>query len=221
MVNNLLAMNKNAGGTNVPTKGTIQGFSGGGMIEVQGTGNTVEGTLKMKDISGKQVGKTYSAISGTYAGMNIVQKDRGYTRNAPMPDGTYKLVGYQNMVLIQVFLESDIGVHMLLMVVDLLVVVVVSCFHNDIGSNGTLGCIGVELGGVAGTKAEQEFLKTYDQVKPETIKVALGGSSGDASEVSPVSSTRAVYPDNAVKASISSQPTARPPGPSQPVVNQV
>ena len=48
-VNNLLAMNKNAGGTNVPTKGTIQGFSGGGMIEVQGTGNTVEGTLKMKD----------------------------------------------------------------------------------------------------------------------------------------------------------------------------
>ena len=54
-------MNKNAGGTNVPTKGTIQGFSGGGMIEVQGTGNTVEGTLKMKDASGKQVGKTYSA----------------------------------------------------------------------------------------------------------------------------------------------------------------
>ena len=46
----------------------FRGFSGGGMIEVQGTGNTVEGTLKMKDeASGKQVGKTYSAISGTYA----------------------------------------------------------------------------------------------------------------------------------------------------------
>ena len=212
--NNLLAMNKNAGGTNVPTKGTIQGFSGGGMIEVQGTGNTVEGTLKMKDASGKQVGKTYSAISGTYAGMNVAQKDRGYTRNAPMPDGTYKLVGYQKhgpypglpgIGHWSTYVNNSsgsIGSRSGLML------------HNDIGSNGTLGCIGVELGGVAGTKAEQEFLKTYDQVKPETIKVALGGSSGDASEVSPVSSSRAATPDNAVKASISSQPTARPPGPS-------
>ena len=212
--NNLLAMNKNAGGTNVPTKGTIQGFSGGGMIEVQGTGNTVEGTLKMKDASGKQVGKTYSAISGTYAGMNVAQKDRGYTRNAPMPDGKYKLVGYQkhgpypglpgigHWSTYVANGSGSIGSRSGLML------------HNDIGSNGTLGCIGVELGGVAGTKAEQEFLKTYDQVKPETIKVALGGSSGDASEVSPVSSTRAATPDNAVKASISSQPTARPPGPS-------
>jgi len=212
--NNLLAMNKNAGGTNVPTKGTIQGFSGGGMIEVQGTGNTVEGTLKMKDASGKQVGKTYSAISGTYAGMNVAQKDRGYTRNAPMPDGKYKLVGYQkhgpypglpgigHWSTYVANGSGSIGSRSGLML------------HNDIGSNGTLGCIGVELGGVAGTKAEQEFLKTYDQVKPETIKVALGGSSGDASEVSPVSSTRAATPDNAVKASISSQPTAKPPGPS-------
>ena len=31
--NNLLAMNKNAGGTNVPTMGSIRGFSGGGIIE--------------------------------------------------------------------------------------------------------------------------------------------------------------------------------------------
>ena len=45
----------------------------GGSIEVKGTGNTVEGTLKMKDAAGKQVGKTYSAISGTYAGMNVSQ----------------------------------------------------------------------------------------------------------------------------------------------------
>ena len=41
---------------------------------------------------------------------------------------------------------------MSIMVVVLLVVVVDS-FHNDIGSNGTLGCIGVELGGnFSGTK---------------------------------------------------------------------
>ena len=71
-------------------------------------------------------------------------------------------------------------------------------------------------------KAEQEFLKTYDQVKPETIKVALGGSSGDASEVSPVSSTRVTTPDNVyVKDLYQVNQRRRPPGPSPPVVNQV
>ena len=32
-LNNLLAMNKSAGGTNVPTEGVIQGFSGGGVVQ--------------------------------------------------------------------------------------------------------------------------------------------------------------------------------------------
>ena len=210
--NNLLAMNKDAGGTNVPTMGSIRGFSGGGMIEVQGTGNTVEGTLKMKDASGKQVGKTYSAISGTYAGMNVAQDKRAYTRNAPMPDGTYKLLGFQEhgpypglpgIGHWSTYVNNgggSIGSRSGLML------------HNDIGSNGTLGCIGVELGGVAGTKAEQEFLQTYKQVNPQSIKVALGGGSGDASEVSPVSS-RPATPDNSIKASISSPTPKSVPGP--------
>ena len=34
--NNLLAMNKNAGGTNIPTMGSVQGFQGGGMVSVSG-----------------------------------------------------------------------------------------------------------------------------------------------------------------------------------------
>ena len=34
--NNLLAMNKNAGGTNIPTMGSVQGFQGGGMVPVSG-----------------------------------------------------------------------------------------------------------------------------------------------------------------------------------------
>ena len=210
--NNLLAMNKDAGGTNVPTMGSIRGFSGGGMIEVQGTGNTVEGTLKMKDASGKQVGKTYSAISGTYAGMNVAQDKRAYTRNAPMPDGTYKLLGFQEHGSYpglpgighwSTYVNNgggSIGSRSGLML------------HNDIGSNGTLGCIGVELGGVAGTKAEQEFLQTYKQVNPQSIKVALGGGSGDASEVSPVSS-RPATPDNSIKPSISSPTPRSTPGP--------
>ena len=70
-------------------------------------------------------------------------------------------------------------------------------------------------------KTEQEFLKTYDQVKPETIKVALGGSSGDASEVSPVSSTRAATPDNAVKEGIYIKSTNGSTPWSFSVVNQV
>ena len=210
--NNLLAMNKDAGGTNVPTMGSIRGFSGGGIIEVQGTGNSVEGTLKMKDASGKQVGKTYSAISGTYAGMNVPQDRRAYTRNAPMPDGTYKLLGFQehgpypglpgigNWSTYVNNGSGSMGSRSGLML------------HNDIGDNGTLGCIGVGLGGVAGTKTEQEFLQTYKQVNPQSIKVALGEGSGDASEVSPVSS-RPATPDNSIKALISSPTPRSTPGP--------
>ena len=61
--------------------------------------------------------------------------------------------------------------------------------HSDIGSNGTLGCVGVELGGKAGTKSEQEFLQAYKQVNPDTIKIALGKGGGDASEVDAVDSS--------------------------------
>ena len=215
--NNLLAMNKEAGGTNIPTRGSIKGFSGGGMVEVSGTGNTVEGTLKLKDAAGKQVGKTYSAISGTYAGMSVPQSKRSTTRNAPMPDGTYSLTGFQQhgpypglpgIGHWSTYVNNgsgSIGSRSGLML------------HNDIGSNGTLGCIGVELGGVAGTKAEQEFLETYKKVNPQTIKVALGGSGGDSSEVSPVNAstaTRAATPDNSVKkASVSSPSAQAVPGP--------
>ena len=55
--------------------------------------------------------------------------------------------------------------------------------HSDIGSNGTLGCIGVELGGRAGTKAEEEFLKIYKQVNPESIDIKLGSGDADPNEV--------------------------------------
>ena len=74
--------------------GTTYSLSGG-VVEVKGTGNTIEGTLKMKDAAGKQVGKTYGVISGTYAGMNVPQNARATTRNAPMPDGNYKLLGFE------------------------------------------------------------------------------------------------------------------------------
>jgi len=193
------AVNSMGGGSNVPKKmdGTTYAAEGGS-IEVKGTGNTVEGTLKMKDAAGKQVGKTYSAISGTYAGMNIPQNARATTRNAPMPDGSYKLVGFEkhgpypglpgigNWSAFVNNSSGSIGSRSGLML------------HSDIGSNGTLGCIGVELGGRAGTTAEKEFLDTYQQINPQTIKVALGGGGGDASEVAAVNRTPS--PDNSEKA---------------------
>ena len=193
------AVNSMGGGSNRPKKmdGTTYAAEGGS-IEVKGTGNTVEGTLKMKDAAGKQVGKTYSAISGTYAGMNIPQSARATTRNAPMPDGNYKLAGFEkhgpypglpgigNWSAFVNNSSGSIGSRSGLML------------HSDIGSNGTLGCIGVELGGTAGTTAEKEFLDTYQQINPQTIKVALGGGGGDASEVSAVNRTPS--PDNSEKA---------------------
>ena len=180
----LASMNADGGGTNRPSK--INGMTyakGGGSIEVKGTGNTVEGNLKMKDSSGKQVGPTYSAISGTYAGMNIPQSARGKTRNAPIPDGNYKLMGFEehgpwpglpgigNWSAYINNSSGSIGSRSGLML------------HSDIGSNGTLGCIGVELGGRAGTKAEEEFLKIYKQVNPESIDIKLGSGDADPNEV--------------------------------------
>ena len=68
----LESMNAAGGGTNKPKQlGGTTYAAGGGKIDVKGTGNSVEGTLKMTDASGKQVGKTYGVISGTYAGMNV------------------------------------------------------------------------------------------------------------------------------------------------------
>ena len=194
----LESMNAAGGGTNKPKQldGTTYA-AGGGKIDVKGTGNSVEGTLKMSDASGKQVGKTYGVISGTYAGMNIPQNARGSTRNAPIPDGNYKLVGfekhgpYPGLAGIgdwSTYIANgsgSIGSRSGLML------------HSDIGSNGTLGCIGVELGGKAGTKAEQEFLKTYEAINPQSIKIALGGGGGDASEIASVD--RTASPDNSSK----------------------
>jgi hypothetical protein len=204
---NLLAMNKEGGGTNKPKAGKVMGMQGGGMVEVKGTGNTVEGTLKLKDSTGKQVGKTYSAISGTYAGMNVPQNRRSTTRNAPIPDGNYKLLGFEkhgpypglpgigHWSTYIANASGSIGSRSGLML------------HSDIGSNGTLGCVGVELGGVAGTKSEQEFLQAYQQVNPEKIKIALGGGGGDASEIASVD--RKPTPDNSDKVAKIRPPSGR------------
>lgn len=62
--NNLLAMNKNAGGTNVPTMGTIQGFSGGGVVQPVPSGS-------YKGQSGQKFGDPRSY--GGHAGIDITE----------------------------------------------------------------------------------------------------------------------------------------------------
>ena len=62
--------------------------------------------------------------------------------------------------------------------------------HSDIGSNGTAGCIGVELGGSSGTPAEEKFIAAYEAVKPTSVNVAIG-KGAKISSVKP-----RVSPDN-------------------------
>jgi hypothetical protein len=48
-------------------------------------------------------------------------------------------------------------------------------FHNDIGNNGTAGCIGIDVGGSAGTPADKEFWKRYQEIKPSKMLINLLG----------------------------------------------
>jgi len=221
-VGNLEKMNASGGGTNKPKLlNNTMYAAGGGSIEVKGTGNSIEGELVLKNADGKRVGKKYLAISGANWGKGVSQKARYDTRNAPIPDGDYKLVGFEKhgpwpgLPTIgdwSAYIgngSGSIGSRSGLML------------HNDINSNGTLGCIGVELGGRAGTKAEQEFLETYKQVKPKSIKIALGAGGGDASDIDSVDSSggsRTATPDNDAAAA---QSAAKSSGGLTPVTSNV
>ena len=73
--NNLLAMNKDAGGTNVPTMGTIQGFSGGGVVQPVPSGS-------YKGQSGQKYGDPRSY--GGHAGIDITE-DPPYGNDPKVP----------------------------------------------------------------------------------------------------------------------------------------
>ena len=62
--NNLLAMNRSAGGTNIPTMGTIQGFSGGGVVQPVPNGS-------YKGQSGQRYGDPRGY--GPHAGIDITE----------------------------------------------------------------------------------------------------------------------------------------------------
>ena len=144
----------------------------GGTLDFIGSGDGASGTLVLKDQKGKKLG-SWEAISGVFRTANASQEDRRNVSGTlnPLPDGTYPLMGFAKHGYVDGVgtwstyinnMTGSIGSRSQLLV------------HSDIGSNGTAGCVGVELGGRSGTDAEKKFLKLYEAAKPTSIRVAIG-----------------------------------------------
>ena len=209
----LEGMNAAGGGTNKPKQMAGGGpvyAKGGGHIDVKGNNTGNQGTLKMFNAEGKQVGKSYNVLSGQLGTGGVSQKDRRNVsgKGYPMPDGDYKVHGFDEHGPLGGKLSGlgnwssfigpgsgNIGKRTGLML------------HNDIDPLGTLGCIGVGLGGKAGGKEDKEFIKSYKLANPEKIMVKLGGGTGsDSSSVKPSATA-----DNSITAS-ANQLIGSPPG---------
>ena len=210
-VGQLAEMNAEGGGTNKPIiKGGTTYAKGGGSIGIKGSGNT--GKMTMKNADGKQVGGSYDVVSGAPGTEGISQKMRkdmpgkGY----PMPDGTYKVHSFDKHGPLGGALtglgdwsayvgsgDGNIGKRSGMMI------------HSDIDPYGTLGCIGVALGGEPGTKAEKNFLKSWNKANPETISVDFSAPSGEGSSGGGL---RPETSDNSAKVSSSKSGMTTPPG---------
>jgi len=81
--------------------------------------------------------------------------------------------------------------------------------HSDIDPYGTLGCIGVDLGGKPGTRAEKGFLKAWNKSNPETITVDFGAPTGSTD-----GGARSETSDNSIAKMSSSSKTTPPGAPS-------
>ena len=160
----------------------------GGSLDFIGNGDGASGKLVLNDATGKKIG-SWEAISGVLRTGNASQGDRANISGAlnPLPDGRYPLLDFQRHGYIDGVgtwsayinsLSGSIGNRSQLLV------------HSDIGSNGTAGCIGVELGGSPGTPAEEKFIAAYEAVKPTSVNVAIGNGA-KISSVKP-----RVSPDN-------------------------
>ena len=181
---NLEQMNAEGGGTNKPIikEGTTYA-QGGGAIDVKGSGNT--GKMIMKDSSGKQVAPAYNVVSGQPGFENIPQEMRKDVsgKGYPMPDGTYKVHSFDEHGPLSGALrglgdwsayvgsgDGRMGNRSGMMI------------HSDIDPYGTLGCLGVDLGGKPGTRAEKGFLKAWNMANPETITVDFGAPTGSTAD---------------------------------------
>ena len=210
---NLEQMNAEGGGNNQPVmKDGTTYAKGGGAIEVKGKGN--KGKMTMKDADGKQVARPYNVISGKPGFDNIPQEMRNDVsgKGYPMPDGTYKVHSFDEHGPLAGALrglgdwsayvgngDGNMGKRSGMMI------------HSDIDPYGTLGCIGVNLGGKPGTRAEEGFLKAWNMANPETISVDFGAPTG-----STASSARSETSDNSIAKMSSSQSGPKPTPPGTP-----
>ncbi len=167
----------------------------------------------MKGADGKQVGGTYNVVSGKPGFDNIPQDMRNDVsgKGYPMPDGTYKVHSFEEHGPLSGALrglgdwsayvgsgDGNMGERSGMMI------------HSDIDPYGTLGCIGVDLGGKPGTKAEKGFLKAWNMANPETITVDFGAPTGGMDG----NSMRSETSDNSIAKMSSSQSGSKttPPG---------
>ena len=210
---NLEQMNAEGGGTNKPLmKDGTTYAKGGGSIDVKGRGN--KGKMTMKGADGKQVGRKYNVISGKPGFDNIPQEMRNDVsgKGYPMPDGTYKVHSFDEHGPLAGALrglgdwsayvgsgDGNMGERSGMMI------------HSDIDPYGTLGCLGIGLGGKPGTKAEEGFLKAWSMTNPETISVDFGAPTG-----STASSARSETSDNSIAKMSSSQSGSKPTPPGTP-----
>ena len=182
---NLEQMNAEGGGTNKPImKDGTTYAKGGGAIDVKGKGNT--GKMTMKDSDGKQTHlRPFNVVSGKPGFDNIPQEMRNDVsgKGYPMPDGTYKVHSFDEHGPLAGALRGlgdwsayvgsgngNMGNRSGMMI------------HSDIDPYGTLGCIGVDLGGKPGTMAEKGFLKAWNMANPETITVDFGAPTGSTAD---------------------------------------
>ena len=217
-VRQLEEVNAQGGGTNKPImKGGRTYAKGGGSIDVKGRGNS--GRMHMKDADGNTVGNPfgYGVVSGQPGTETVPQEMRknmpgeGY----PMPDGTYKVHSFDEHGPLSGALkglgdwsayigsgDGNIGKRSGMMI------------HSDIDPYGTLGCIGVDLGGKPGTKAEESFLKAWSMTNPETISVDFGAPTGGTAEIG--GGTRSETSDNSIAKMSSNQSGSKVSPPSTP-----
>lgn len=166
----------------------------GGSLDFIGSGDGASGKLVLNDATGKKIG-SWEAISGVFRTANASQEARKNVSGTlnPLPDGRYPLLGFARHGYVDGVgtwstyinnLSGAIGNRSQLLV------------HNDIGSNGTAGCIGVELGGSSGTAAEEKFIKAYEAVMPTSVNVAIGKGAKISSVKPKVSADNISVPED-------------------------
>lgn len=166
----------------------------GGSLDFIGSGDGASGKLVLNDATGKKIG-SWEAISGVFRTANASQESRKNVSGTlnPLPDGRYPLKGFARHGYVNGVgtwstyinnLSGAIGNRSQLLV------------HNDIGSNGTAGCIGVELGGSSGTAAEEKFIKAYEAVMPTSVNVAIGKGAKISSVKPKISADNISVPNN-------------------------